>query len=378
MASKNSVFGKILAVFLVLIIISGSGFLAYNLLSGSMGSMNMSGSDMNSDQSTSDQSKDKTTNKADTSEQKMNMEDNSSKDSMDMGQSSSKENMTMEDTTSGTNTQYSTPVLTAVLQNQDDLAKAMVTLKDSLSLLGQEVSEEETTNTDPNANHQQSQNQSNTTTDAQGNTVVNVYPQNGTMATAMENMGTTYDAAKMEQLHTGYYKVAIGMQLLEQLKSNLSGQLEMASASVTNPSQYYNNQFLTTVQNKNKLTEALTYINEAGSLVNINPYVSKDGLVYNKEKMGQLHDSINKLAIAVVDLNKINDNFSQQSIQFSNLAQNSPTMTSVDMDMDMGGSFLSNINMTTVFNVLVIVFIFIFVISMFGYVSRLLKAPKNS
>jgi len=363
MASKNSVFGKIIAVFLVLVIIGGSGFLGYNLLSGSIGSMDMAsmstGSATNKDQSK------ETTSKADTSNSEMKMDENSN------------DSMNMDDSTEQSNSQYSTQVISAVLQNKDDLEKTMVTLKESLSMITIDPNPAE----DPNTNSTQEQatgqttDQTTETKDNQGNTIINVYPQDGTtQTTAMENMGTTYDAAKMEQLHTAVYKVAVGMQLLEQLKSNLSNQLEMASTSVTNPAQYFNNQYFTTVQNKIKLNDALNYINEAGSLVNINPYVSKDGLVYDQAKMGQLHESINKLAVAVVGLNKINDNFSQQSIQFSNLAQTSPTMTS----MDMSGGFLSNINMTTVFNALVIVFILIFIISIFGYISRLLKSPKNS
>jgi hypothetical protein len=368
MASKNSLFGKFLAVFLVLIIISGVGFLAYNLLSGSMGSMDMSGMNMNTDQSTSDQQKDETEKKDDTSMQGMDMDEDSSDESMNMDQS-----MNTEDSTAGANSQYSTPVITTVLQNKEDLERTIVTLKDSLSLITLDPNIDN--NTVNGSTENAPEKQTDETSDAQGNTIVNVYPQNGTMSTpSMKNMGTTYDPSKMDQLHTGFYKVAIGMQLLEQLKSNLTHQLEMASTTVTNPSQYYNNQYLTTVQNQNKLNEALNYINAASSLVSINPYVSKDGLVYDKDKMSQIHESINKLASAVVDLNKINDNFSKQSIQFSNLAQNSPTMTS--MDMNMGGSFFSNINMTTVFNVLVIVFILIFIISIFGYMSRLIKSPK--
>lgn len=363
MASKNSVFGKLIAVFLVLIIISGSGFLVYNLLSGSIG--NMSSMNMKTDQSSNSNAKEDSTKNADTSKEEMNMDE-----------STSDENMAMGEQSSDTDTQYSTTVITSVLQNKENLDKAIATLKDSLKLIGQDPSGEANStnnNSDASASDPKDNNQ---TTSTDGNTVVNVYPQNSAMNAAMENMGTTYDAAKMEQLHTGFYQVAIGMQLLDQLKSNLSTQLEMASVSITNPSQYYNNHYLLTVQNKNKLNEALTYINEAGILVNTNPYVSKDGLVYDKDKMGQIHDSINKLAIAVVDLNKINDNFSQQSIQLSNLSQNSPSMTS--MDMNVGGSFLSNMNMATVLNVLVVAFILIFFISIFGYISKLLKQPKNS
>ena len=373
MASKNSVFGKILAIFLVLVIISGSGFLAYNLISGSVGEMSMSGMKSNSDTSSNDNSKDEPTKNAETSKQEMNMENESSKDNSTNG------DMTMKESTENSSSQYSAPVIKSVLLNKDDLEKTLVTLKESINLMKQDplvADEDQQTGTNETGTEEQAKTTQNQTTDASGNTIVNVYPPSGDkQTTAMQHMGTTYDATKMEQLHTGLYKVSIGMQLLEQLKENLSLQLEQASINITNPSQYYNSQYLTTLQNKNKLTEALNYINEASSLVNINPYISSTGLVYDKNKMGQMHESIDKLAISVVNLNKINDNFSRQSIELINLTQNSPTMT--NMDMNNSGNVFSSLNMTTVFNALVIVFILIFIVSIFGYISRLLKSPKN-
>ncbi|MEW9122348.1 MAG: hypothetical protein AB2421_06495 [Thermotaleaceae bacterium] len=382
MASKSTFFGKFLAFFLILIIIGGVGFLGYNLLSGSMGGMEMDMANSSSDTKLDGNSSSETTSKADNSMQdQMSMNESSSnnssnQDQMVMNENQSDESMNMGES-SETNTQYSTPVITAVLQNKDDLEKTLVRLKESIKLMTQDPFEEETVNNSSTASVTEEQGTQSDTTENQGNTVVNVFPQGTTPSSLMGSMGATYDATKMEQLHTGIYKATVGLQLLEQLKGNLSTQLEQASTKITNPSQYLNNQYLYTVQNKNKLNEALTYINEASSLVNINPYVSQNGLVYNQDKMNQIHDSIDKFAVSVIELNKINDNFSRQTIEITNLAQNSTSMSGMNMNMNMGG-FFSNINMTTVFNFLVIVFIVIFIVSIFGYMSKLLKSSKKA
>lgn len=377
MASKSNVFGRILAVFLVLIILSGTSFLAYNLLFSSNGGMNMGGMQMDTDNSTSDKSKEENNTDNNNSNQDMDMDmgEDSSSESMDMSQGSEENNMTMEDSGTSVNSQYSAPVIMAVLENKEDLERTLMTLKESISLMkldpmGNEL--EQNNGMEQESQQTQGSNSQNAATDENGNTIVNVFPQSSNNTTTMPDMGTTYDPTKMEQLHSGLYKVSVGMQLLEQLKQNLGLQLEQASINITNPSQYYNNQYLITMQNRNKLSEALNYINEASTLVNINPYISQTGIVYDSEKMAQMHDSIDKLAVSVVNLNKINDNFSKQSIELINYSQNVPAMT--DMKMDMGGSIFSSINITTIIYGLVIVFILIFITSIFGYISRLLKS----
>lgn len=370
MASKSNFFGKLLGFFLIIIIVGGVGFLGYNYLSGSNGSINILGMNIGTDGKTSDTSNTETNSSDSSNHAQMNMGDSSSENSVNVEESSTEES---------TGSQYSTPIISAVVNNKDNLQKTLTILEDSLSLMTLDPYGNETdTDSGANQNQEQEDNGQTKTTDEQGNTIVNVYPQNSTSQfPSMDNMGTTYDAAKMEQLHLGQYKVAIGMQLLGQLKDNLSTQLEQASMEVSNPSQYYYNQYLLTVHNKNKLHEALTYINEASSLININPYVSQTGLVYDNNKMENIHESIKKLAEAVVGLNKINDNLSTQSIELTNLAQNAPTMTSMNMNTT-GSSFFGNVNMAFVFNALVIVFIVIFIISILGYIGKLLKAPKSS
>lgn len=375
MEQKSKVFSKFISFFLVLIIIGGVGFLGYNLLSGS-GGMNMTSMNMTTEDS----------NKTDTTAIS-NPTDSSSKNTMNMDMNSSNNNTATKN--NATNAKYSTEVINAVLQNKDIVEKTITALNDSLKLMTLDpygIDNNQQNGVNSTANQTQQNNGHNQPaangTVPQAGTTVNVFPQNGTgQVGTMQSMGTTYDASKMEKLHTGLYKVSLGVQLLDQLKNNLSAQLEQASMEVNNPSQYYYNQYLITVQNKTKLTEALAYINEASTLVNINPYVSQNGSVYDKQRMSQIHDSIYKLAQVVVDLNKINDNFSKQAITLSNVTQNyinnAQSMGNMDMT-NMNTNFFGNISMVTVLNILVVAFIVIFVVSILGYISKLFKAPKDT
>ncbi len=359
MASKGNFFSKFLSFFLVLIIIGGVGFLGYNLL------LNNGGMNMNSMTTGGNNETDTATNS--------NTNDSSSNDTMNMGIDKSTNNNTND-------AQYSTTVINVVLQNKVNLEKTIETLNETLKLMTFDpygVDEKQQSN----ENNQTTKNEIETK-EVKDGTTINIYPQNVSgQVDAMQSMGTKYDATKMEKLHTGLYKISIGMQLLEQLKNNLSSQLEQASMQIINPSQYYYNQYLITVQNKAKLTEALTYINEAGTLLNINPYISQEGTVYDKDGMSIIHDSVFKLAQVVVDLNMINDNFSKQAITLGNETQsylnNTQSMQNMNM-ADTGTNIFSNVSAVTVFNILMIVFVFVFIISILGYIGGLLKSPRNN
>lgn len=381
MASKSSFFSKFIAFFLVLIIISGVGFLGYNLvikksgLNMSMG-MNMI---MPSQSAQSNSTKDGNTEKSsDSSKQdQVNMRDNSYQQNQ--------MNMNNNNSNNQSNTEYAANQVNTTLQNKEALEKNLSILNDALKLMtldpyGVDVKNPSQDNAN-NAIGQVDNNKKDNGTSAantQGGTIVNVYPQGNGQGNTMQGMGTTYDPNKMQQLHNGLYKISVGMQLLNQLKDNAALQVEQASMEVKNSSQYYQNQYLMTVQNKNKLLEALTYINEASTLLNINPYVSQNGSVYDKERMTQIHQSVYKLAEAVGGLNKLNDDFTKQTMSLGNLSQNSMNMS--QMNQQTNNSFLSSIfgtiNMATLANVLLIVFIITFIMGIIGYIGRLLKPSK--
>ncbi len=232
----------------------------------------------------------------------------------------------------------------------------------------------------------------------QGNTTINIFPQNSnttmaqpdssTMSTTMD-MGTKYDPAKMEQLHSGLYKLAVGMQLLDQLKNEFIMQAENASVNVLNPAQYYANQYTLTLQSKNKLSQALNYINESANLVNLNPYISQNGLVYDKERMGKIHQSIYKLANGVAALNLLGDSLTKQAILTANTAQtyiNSVNTAAADASVmnhatapsaGLYGNLFSNLNLQSVISIVLVIFVTIFILGILGYVFSLLKTSPS-
>lgn len=221
----------------------------------------------------------------------------------------------------------------------------------------------------------------------QGNTTINIYPetnntqQSTTPNMTMTNMGTVYDATKMEQLHTGLYKLSVGMQLLGQLGSELTTQAAFANKDIQNPIQFYSNQYTLVLQNKNKLNNALTYINEASTLVNINPYISEKGLVYDKDRMKKIHESIFKMAQGVASLNKLSDDMTIQAVNTANAAQN--YASNANMNAGMGtmnnttGGIFSNVNIPTIVNIILILFVTMFILGLFGFIFSLLKTSTK-
>lgn len=325
MASKGNFISKFLSFMLIIIIVGGVGFLGYSLLknNGGMSMDSMSGSMTTGNNNMSSQPQ----------------------DTMNTG--------------SGDDTQYSTVVISSVLQNKENLEKTIKDLNSSINLMTLDPYSAE------NSQHG-SQNQI---------PVGETAPQSSQI-TGMQSMGTTYDAAKMEKLHTGLYKVSVGMKLLNQLNDNMEVQYEKASMEINEPTEYFYNQYLITVQNKAKLSEALTYVNEASSLLNINPYVSQSGSVYDKEKMSNIHDSIYELAQVVIDLNKINDDLANQAITLGNVTQGYIDSANSMQNMNMSSTnTFSNINVVSLLNIAAIAFMAIFVVSILGYIYRLFRTP---
>ena len=360
-------FSGLLVVILISIIIGGVGFIGYKIYKG--GSMDMQMGTTTSDQNTQD-----------------------SADAMD-GMTTDAMNNDNKNT-QGQQNSTSLNQINIIMQNKDLLDKTALLLDDAMKLMtldpyamSQKTGTTQSNNTIPkeevkdNTVTTPADNNTNTTT--QGNTTVNIYPSNGAASTSstsdnvMQSMGAAYDQGKMEQVHSGLYKLSIGMQLLDQLKDNLTSQVEQAGVGVDNLSQYYTNQYYITMDNKNKLTSILTYLNESANLININPYISTSGTVYDKDRMLQLHESITKRGEGIVGLNKLSDNFSKQLILFSNLAQNSTSMNDMDMSSpSIFGGLLTNMNMGTVASAVLVIFVVIFIIGLLGFIKSLFK-PTN-
>lgn len=226
-----------------------------------------------------------------------------------------------------------------------------------------------------------------------GSTTINILPENNNTANmqaasvldmSMKDMGTSYDATKMEQLHTGLYKLAVGMQLLEQLNNEFLTQAEaVRTANTQNPMEYYSNQYTQVFQNKNKLSKALKYINEAENMVNINPYVSENGLVYDKDRMMGIHESIFKMAKGVALINQLNDDLVKQAIDASLDAQSALDNSNMNAVMNQGSAVkangvLGNMSLPSIFNIVLIAFVMLFVFGLLGVIFSLFKSPQQN
>lgn len=233
-----------------------------------------------------------------------------------------------------------------------------------------------------------------TSAEENGNkTTINIYPQADSIANnnsltqssmmpqnnVMENMSAGYDATKMEKLHKGFYKISAGKTLLDQLKLELASQAEHAAGTFQDPAQYYSNQYNLSLQNKTKLNQALTYLNEASDLIYINPTT---GLVADNERMSLVHQSIIKLAEGVTTLNSLSDDLSKQTILLSNTTQNyiyvesyanSQQVDHSKMTTGLFGGLFNNISIGNVINIILILFVIGLVFGIAGFLFKLLK-----
>lgn len=277
------------------------------------------------------------------------------------------------------------------MANKESLDAAIAALDEAMTYMTLDPYSPEKVDNMSGMNEAQTPQTATANTTVQGSTTINMYPstnstqQSNTTKMTMSDMGTVYDPAKMEQLHTGLYKLSVGMQLLGQLSNDLSTQAELAAIDMQNPTQYYSNQYVRLLQNKSKLSNSLTYINEASSLVNINPYVSEKGLVYDKDRMKKIHESIVKMAQGVVALNKLSDDMTMQSVNIASAAQNftnnahtAANMNSTDTSSGILNGLFSNMNVSTVINIILILFVTMFVLGLFGFIFSLLKTTTRN
>ncbi|MBB6214981.1 hypothetical protein HNQ80_001070 [Anaerosolibacter carboniphilus] len=371
----------LLTVFLLVVIVGGVGYIGYNYLYMNHGSMNLPGTE-------NQQANDSTsTNNSSSANGQQNMQHGA------MNNQTTQQNNGQ----SATGIRGATGEMTLALQNKDSLNKATYLINESIRLMTldpyapKEKVEMNMGNMQPQTNYNPivDNTQPNNTAEAnsQGNTTINVYPPADTSSntqmnasTQMGDMGITYDANKMEQLHTGLYKLSVGMQLLEQLNNELVSQAEQANQNTQNLVQYYSNQYNMTLQNKNKLNQALNYVNEAANLVNINPYVSANGLVFDKDKMQQIHQSVFKLAQGVGELNKLGDDFTKQAVYMANMMQNymnNPNLSQMNHGTSstpsLFGGIFNNISIPTVVNATLVLFAIAFILGILGSIFNLLK-----
>lgn len=382
-----------LVFILIAIIIGGIGYIGYSyLFMGNMNHGSMNGTTANA--VTESQPKQ-------TSDSKTNQNDQSMAGMAGMQNSSTDQQSSQNNSSQQSNNQLALNQANLVLQSKDKLDKTAALINEALKLMSVDPYAPSDSNSGMNMQMQSnnetvqpSQNSTAAKTDSGNSTTINIYPEgNGssssnsmTQNSTMANMGTTYDSNKMDKLHSGLYKIAIGTALIEQLKNDLTYQAENAAGNYQDAVQYYSNQYNLTVQNKNKLNQIMTYLDEAATLVNINPYVSANGLVYDKDRMSQIHQSIQKLAEGVVTLNSLSDDLTKQTISLTNTVQNyinnanqQVNNSSMSMPTSSGlfGGLFDNISMASVVNIILILFVLGLVFGIFGFIFSLLKSPAQ-
>lgn len=369
-------FSRLFVFLLVIVIIGGIGFIGYTYLN------------MNQTNQQAFDEANKTSNSNTTSQE--NVQQDTSMGSMQMNEE-----------------QPVSTSLTTTLKNKENLDKIRTSFKDALKYMT--LDPYAANDADNQADMQMDMGNMQQGTDATSNTSQSTTQQAVTAAdTTMQNMGLAYDSNKMEQLHSGLFSMAVGMALLDQLSDELIDQASYANISTQNPIQDLTNQYNLTVQNKASLNQAMDYLEESAKLVNINPYISSDGFVYDKERMENIHQSVFKLAEGVALMNLLDNELTNQSIYLANTTQvyinnasmmnaantaNSTTIadttnsahnsltdttnSTVTTTGFLGGIF-DNINISSVVNIILIIFVIGLILGIFGFIMSLFKAPKVS
>jgi hypothetical protein len=335
---------SILVFLLILIIVSGVGFLGwtYTKSSGKMSGMNMPSTTNNTTDSQTTQSK-------------------NSDSSM----------------SSLPNTQNKVSLNTLTIKNKDRLNQIVTTISDAINQITVDPYSKVTvprTVAPPNA-----------LTSQKGNTTVNIYPNStadinvpsqgaitSQPSTAIINPSANivYNQGKLEQLHNGIFKLAQGMMLLNELNDDLTLQ-----ATSTEPSNYegYVTRYATLLSNKLKLSKSLIMINESSTLININPYASDIGYEYNPQQMDQFHKGVYKLAQGMLSGIKLGDDFTSQMSLVNSLANNSSMN-----NMNMPSTFsLPTLNVNTIVTIIIIVLILTLIMSLIGAAKSTFIGTKS-
>ncbi len=308
---------------------------------------------------------------------------------MQGNQSSSGQNNTIQN-----NTSQNIPLNTLAIQNKDKLNQAVGTINQAIDLITIDPYSRITV---PNitmlpGSMQGQQNQPGGTVNVYpgGNSTVNVTPPAGNTGNNNNNNSTqfannntaamieqqnanyVYDQGKLQQLNNGIYTLAQGIMLVNQLSDDLT--IQSSTVEVT-PQTYqtYINRYNTALLNKTKINNAISMINQAFTLVNVNPYGSVNGYQINIPEMQKLHLGVYKLAQGMTMLKGLNDDFTVQMAQAAYNAQRlaSGTATSDSMSgMNMTGN---RINFTTIFNIVLIVMVVGLVLGVFGAIISMFR-----
>lgn len=271
------------------------------------------------------------------------------------------------------------------VQNRDQLTEAMDTLNKAMDLITMDPYSEITV---PSGNIQMFS-KGTINIFPRDNSTVNVDPSGNADNQGMlinqgqdnTNLNFVADQNKLQQIHNGIYRISQGMMLMGELSDDLNSQ-----ANLTEPNSptidTYVLRYNLALQNKTKLTTALQMLNEAITLVNVNPYASSSGYLYNTDKMENLHKGIYQLAQAIAKLNRLNRNFNTQMLeaqqQFSGAMSGMGNMSQGNVGH--GNMIVNNWlpNLAPIINLILIILVVGLIIGVFGTLISLLNDKRNS
>lgn len=184
-----------------------------------------------------------------------------------------------------------------------------------------------------------------------------------------------YDQTQLRQLHSDIYNVAQGIMMVKGLNDDL---LVQSSTAETNPPNYqtYVVRYNTALQNKTKLNNAVAMLNSISTMVNVNPYAPQSGYEFKSGNMDNLHEGVYKLAQAMVILNSLNDDFTQQMTEASVGAQSAANSMNLMPNMNMDNT--TPISLNTIFNIVIIILIIGLVAGIIGAIMRMVRHNNTS
>ncbi len=207
---------------------------------------------------------------------------------------------------------------------------------------------------------------------------------------SMQDMGLRYDAEKMAKLHSGMYKIAVGTAMLNKLGDNFSDQMKATDQNMAGTSQFYSSLYHQTVENKAILTNALTHMSDAPSLLNLNPYVSENGIPYDSERMTKLHQSVLSLADGMATASMLESNLAMQAENYETYV-NVPSYTTApanSMPVDAasashtatvsGAGVFGGLNIDYIGGILPYAFGAFFLLGMIGYILNQARSRSKA
>jgi len=371
----------LLVTILILVIIGGIGYIGYSYFF-----MDMNNNNTNMSSNTSNNSQNSSTSGMSGMSGMGNNQNQQQSGTTGMSGNSGMSGMGNNQNQQQTTTSNVNSLNIIAVENRNRLSEAVSKINEALDLITIDPYSKATVPSNGTMQNHPQQNTGSGTINIypSGNSSLNIMPNDTTGNQPAQNMNNTpannyvYDQGKLQQLHNGIFALAQGVSTLDELNNDLLTQSSAYNANITNYQalmlQYYN-----ALQNKTKLDNAISMINQATALFNINPYASQYGYSFNADAMGQLNRGVYALAQGMASLNRLSKSFTKQ-MSDATTGVNSLSNGSSMMNMSNGTSsgFLGNISTATIVNIVLALFVIGLFAGIIGAVFNLFKPRNNS